>query len=344
MYLQKGVGSFIRSQLRRFGINLNDQSRNQALAKLGSADGSLATVDLSSASDSICTEFVYQMVPTLWYSHLSAIRSPITIIDGDRHVNQMFSSMGNGFTFELQSLLYFALAKAVAYHTRTPGVISVYGDDIIVPSEMCPLFIHVLSFFGFSTNEDKTFYDGPFRESCGGHFNSGVDITPFYIRKPIDDLHYTITVANQLRQWSSNGSGILDPQTESAWQLLANRVPKCFWGGTDLNDSSRMVSFWKPDRPKRLQPLSDNRRNDDGTYAFWLSAKEFVVDDFFDRALPWWESYDRPKAVRYNFWDVSQPTDALSVSDISVPFELYRSKAVGWDNEVTGDVYPVELE
>jgi len=55
MWLQKGVGSFIRAQLKRTGINLNDQSKNSSLARLGSLSGDLATLDLSSASDSVST-------------------------------------------------------------------------------------------------------------------------------------------------------------------------------------------------------------------------------------------------------------------------------------------------
>lgn len=49
-YAQLGVGSFIASRLKRFGVDLHDQTRNQALAR-DAYNWNLATLDLSSASD-----------------------------------------------------------------------------------------------------------------------------------------------------------------------------------------------------------------------------------------------------------------------------------------------------
>lgn len=298
MYLQKGVGDFIRRRLRRFGIDLNDQSRNRSLARTGSVDGSLATIDLSSASDSISYELVAQCLPTLWFTLLCDLRSPITIIDGVEHVNSMFSSMGNGFTFELESLLFYAIARATAYHTGTPGILSVYGDDIIIPVSMAHDYIFVLSFLGFDTNVEKSFISGPIRESCGGHFINGYDITPFYIRKPIDSLIDCILVANQLRRWSQiGGLSILDCDVEAAWRLLASQVPLCFWGGHDLSDSHRLVSGFMPDNPKRLQPLRRVRGSGIGGYLYWhdlaqnrttpgeVILSEFVVESTIHRSV-----------------------------------------------------------
>lgn len=48
MFCQKAVGDFFRSRLRRVGVDLNDQKVNQELARIGSIDGSLATLDLLS--------------------------------------------------------------------------------------------------------------------------------------------------------------------------------------------------------------------------------------------------------------------------------------------------------
>lgn len=180
MYLQKGVGNYIRRRLRLRGIDLNDQSKNRDLARLGSKDGSLATLDLSRASDSISSELVFQALPALWYSCLDDLRCKSTVMcDYTIHMNQMFSSMGNGFTFELESLLFYAIARATVYHLGIRGVVSVYGDDLIVPTESANYLISVLLFLGFETNVDKSFVDGSFRESCGGHFDNGHDITPF---------------------------------------------------------------------------------------------------------------------------------------------------------------------
>jgi hypothetical protein len=321
MYLQKGAGRYIRSCLRRVGINLNDQTRNQSLARIGSQDGSLATLDLSSASDSISRELVFQALPVLWFSFLNDLRCHSTIIDGEVHVNEMFSSMGNGFTFELESLLFYAIARAVAWSTGISGTISVYGDDIIIPVEMYQDLTFVLQFLGFSVNTEKSFAEGGFRESCGGHYLYGSCVTPFYIRKPIDSLHDLIVTANAVRKWSFTGPGgphimdnFLDEEVYPIWQLLASRVPKCFWGGVDLEDSTRLVSFQKPRKAKRLSPISPQRDAGDGGYLFWLHSKELAPE--------------------------SEPFTASTIASFT---GRYRSTNVPWDYKVTGQVFLPEL-
>ena len=276
MYMQKGIGGEIRRCLRRVGINLNDQSRNQALAREGSITGDLATIDLSSASDSIATELVFQIVPTIWYEALSALRSPETNIDGEWHVNHMFSSMGNGFTFELESLLFYVIARAVAYHTGTPGVISVYGDDLIVPSEIAPLLSFVLSVLGFEVNASKSFWEGPFRESCGGHYHDGLDITPFYLKAPIERLVDLIHFLNQLRKWCrvDEALPILDPSGYEVWKEYAQLVPQDLWGGHDYGDKYRLVSYDVVDRPKRLNPIKRTMSTGLGGYLHWLDCRQ----------------------------------------------------------------------
>ena len=52
IFFQKGVGSMIRRRLRRSGINLDDQSRNQELARRSYKEG-YATIDLAKASDTV---------------------------------------------------------------------------------------------------------------------------------------------------------------------------------------------------------------------------------------------------------------------------------------------------
>lgn len=321
MYLQKGVGRFFRNCLRRHGINLNDQSRNQSLAKIGSLTNSLATLDLSSASDSVCTELVFQALPTLWFSYLNDIRCHSTIIDGEVHANEMFSSMGNGFTFELESLLFYTIARAVAYFTGTPGTISVYGDDIIVPSSMYHDLTFVLSILGFSVNPEKSFSDGPFRESCGGHFINGHCVTPFFIRGPIEDLHTLIVTANAVRKWAvESPSGhryldsILNPDLYPLWLLLAESVPRCFWGGYDFEDNTRLVSFWRPDRAKRLSPISPKKDTGAGGYLYWHNLKELGP------TMP--------------------PIETSTLSSFTGRF---RSTKVAWDYKVTEYVFTDEI-
>jgi len=198
MYIQKGLGAMIRRRLKRVGVNLDCQVLNQHLALQGSLSGSLATIDLSAASDSISSELVRWMLPPDWVSYIKACRSPFGVLpDGSEHLYRKVSSMGNGFTFELESLIFWALAEAsVDLHGKDRHGLAVYGDDLIVPSDCADDLISALSVCGFTTNKSKTFVTGNFRESCGKHYSHGRDVTPIYIRNVIDGVERLIWFAN----------------------------------------------------------------------------------------------------------------------------------------------------
>ncbi len=214
-FMQKGVGSSIRRRLLKVGgLDLNTQEHNKKAAWVGSVDGSLATLDLSNASDTISTEFVRELLPPDWFELLDRCRSrevqlpkltdaqSTAAISGLDSVNvnvetnlsnvvirqEKFSSMGNGYTFELESLLFWALAKAVcsSLHLDTKGIL-VYGDDIIVPARAYKLLVSVLTDCGFTVNSEKSFHTGPFRESCGADYLSGFDVRPLFVKEKISD-------------------------------------------------------------------------------------------------------------------------------------------------------------
>ena len=244
MFLQKAVGRHIRRRLLRFGINLNDQSINRRLAHVGSIDGSLATLDLSSASDTVTISCVEALLPRDWFLYLNDIRSQSVVVDGTVVRTGMFSSMGNGFTFELESLIFYALMRTTAYFGGFRGVISIYGDDIIIPSGMYDDACWVLDVFGFTPNPDKSFHEGPFRESCGGHYHSGEDVSPFYLKREATHLTDLIRVCNQLRLWalSEPSRQYLLPSTYVMWNELASYVPRELWGGRDYALDTQLVS------------------------------------------------------------------------------------------------------
>jgi len=187
--LQLGIGSYIAERLKRFGVDITDQSRNQQLAKIGSVTGSLATLDLSSASDMISREFVSHVLPVDWFILLDRARTSTVELGGESIKLQKFCTMGNGFTFPLETLLFWALATTCAEEVGV-GVrdVSVYGDDIIVPVQAYDLLVEVLEAVGFVVNKDKSFSTGPFRESCGADYLSGIDIRPAYLKKQISGV------------------------------------------------------------------------------------------------------------------------------------------------------------
>lgn len=78
IYLQKGFGKQIRWALKRHGIDLNNQVPNAELARVGSISNKYATIDLSSASDSMSAALVEGALPSAWLHALTQVRSPTT--------------------------------------------------------------------------------------------------------------------------------------------------------------------------------------------------------------------------------------------------------------------------
>lgn len=202
MFFQKGIGTMIRRRLRLNKINLNDQSLNQKLALKGSLDGTLATIDLRSASDTISLEVVRMLLPQSWFDMLLTTRSAYVLMNNKYKRLEKISSMGNGFTFELESLIFWALGKACLKSWGLPSThFSVYGDDIVIDTTVARPLIGVLESLGFETNLTKTFIDGPFRESCGKHYFEGANVTPFFIKKPIETHSDLYHICNSLQIW-----------------------------------------------------------------------------------------------------------------------------------------------
>lgn len=194
VFLQLGVDSVFRHRLKtRWNIDINDQTKNQVLAKEGSVSNNYATLDLSNASETVALKICEIFLPDLWYNLLLDLRSPIGNLKDEKISYEKMSSMGNGFTFALETVIFAALTRAAMKRTNSSGEIAVYGDDIVVPSTAAPYLIELLSLSGFALNADKSFISGPFRESCGKDFYLGLDVRPVFLKRHIqyiEDLFY----------------------------------------------------------------------------------------------------------------------------------------------------------
>jgi hypothetical protein len=231
MFFQKGIGGLIRNRLRRVGVDLNSQSLNQSLAREGSVDGSLATIDLKSASDTVSLALVQELLPSDWVSAIELCRSPYGVLpSGEKILYRKVSSMGNGYTFELESLIFWALSSAVVkYLHESDRRLAIYGDDIVIPTGCAQLLIDVLKLVGFDTNVDKTFTSGPFRESCGKHYFRGVDVTPIYIRENVDNAERLLWLANSIARmaYRLNGSSYSrDSRLKLAYDSVVETLPE----------------------------------------------------------------------------------------------------------------------
>lgn len=208
IFLQLGVGSYIRKRLKSVAsIDLDEgQSLHRALAQRGSRDGSLATIDLSSASDTVARLVVDYLLPCDWSMLLNMLRSPVSVVQDGRvrrsFILEKHSSMGNGYTFELETLIFWAIASELSTEAY------VYGDDIIVNIEAARDVLGALTFFGFVPNREKTFTSGHFRESCGGDYFCGQNVRPYYLKEPPHEPQEWIALANGLYDLGCRITGI----------------------------------------------------------------------------------------------------------------------------------------
>lgn len=198
-YLQNGVDSFFRKRLRRFGIDLTSQDRNRELARLGSipCEDPYVTIDLSEASDSISIGLCEELLPRAWYLFLSCLRSPNYLLNKEKIPYEKFCSMGNGFCFPLETLIFSSVCHAVYEANHRSPDFSVYGDDIIVRQSLAKEVLKRLRQFGFRHNPDKTFLSGPFRESCGADWYLGEDVRPVTVNSFPDSLGELFTLHNK---------------------------------------------------------------------------------------------------------------------------------------------------
>lgn len=233
--LQLGVDGYIRSQLKPFGVNLDSQVHNQNLARDGVSRG-LSTLDLRSASDGVSLKLCELLLPPEWFEYLCLLRSSKgTLPDGSIVEYEKISSMGNGYTFALESLIFYAIVKAAARccgRRLNKSEFAIYGDDIIVPQDLALITIEALNACGFSVNTDKTFVAGRFRESCGADFVDGIDVRPLFIKdlpEYVDDLY---GIYNRLRGWLIQHLNFGDDEVYEVLKPILTSIPEAelCWG------------------------------------------------------------------------------------------------------------------
>lgn len=241
---QLPVGRALRRRMLFSGIDLKDGQRvHRQVACAGSYSGDVATIDLSNASDTVSKVLVKLLLPKKWYELLDSLRSPTTTMpDGKVVVLEKFSSMGNGFTFELETVIFTAISRAVCKDSDEWSRITVYGDDIIAPTERYEDIIAALGFCGFSPNKRKTYGTGSFRESCGGDFFNGTAVRPYYLKEFNHEPQDYIALANGLRRMALTSHPVSDrwSRVKRAWFSCLDNLPshiRCLRGPQGLGDA-----------------------------------------------------------------------------------------------------------
>lgn len=193
--VQRVLGKALNHKLKRFFDLSKRPMVHKEVVRICSSTRSHATIDIKNASNSMCTNVVKKVIPPIWFDYLNKARHHRTQIGEMVHDLSLFSSMGNGFTFELESILFYAILMTLPNNKllemrpgEIPGTnaivgdISIFGDDIICRAEDVPLLTQRLKHFGFEVNTQKSFWgESWFYESCGADFFAKADVTPYYL-------------------------------------------------------------------------------------------------------------------------------------------------------------------
>lgn len=323
MMFQKAAGAFAERRLREcFGISLSTQPMyNRELARRGSIDGSFATIDLVSASDSIGLQMFKAALGSCPFKDMVLMSrcENAVLPNGVSLELSMVSTMGNGFTFPLQTIM-FASAVRACYEVMgfpcddSKTQFGVFGDDIIVRREAYEFIVRMLNKLGFEVNMQKSFSSGPFRESCGGDYFKGSNVRGVYI-KSLETSQDICSAINRLTRWSARtGIELKSTLHYLKWQVLdAPLVPP-----SESDDAGLHVPFvctqpkldarywfhyrkWKVRKETVEVPEADYSLSPEGTGVGYLSGHYRRLDraEGFDygvtAAVPMGLSFDNPR-------------------------------------------------
>lgn len=224
-YAQQALSNeIVRLIERELGglIGFTDQVPNQHLARLGSLDGSLATLDLSEASDRVSNQHVIAMIDPIRFPFLAeavqAVRSTKADVPGHGIIPlAKYASMGSALTFPLEAMIFLCMVY-LGFEERhgrhlsrreffdiASGSVRIYGDDIIVPVDVSQSVVRTLDRYGHRVNSHKSFWNGLFRESCGREYYAGVDVSIVRVRREfpeqrtdVQELLSLVSLRNQL--------------------------------------------------------------------------------------------------------------------------------------------------
>lgn len=340
-------------------IRLEDQSRNQDLARYGSYTGLLDTIDLSSASDSVSVELVRRIFPReILYFLLATRTSKVHLMDGSIRPVLKFAPMGSALCFPVQCLIFttvchyaaLCLADGVdgrldrSYWTnfrpkrlldlfrRSTGwssrkrsfePLAVYGDDIVCDSRITQNVTHILRSLGFEVNSSKSFVGGQgFRESCGSYWHYGDDVTPLFFRVKPGGLKDPSCVASLVEACNRAG----DYGYSSYQRLLLNHLK--------TGDSRQQHLLFSADRHNSLAIYHPRPRNDHllKRYNTDLQREEIRSFSYTERVVRRPKGPERDPFERYQYlqWWVGTSSSSLEPSEASRPRSIRGDSRLSW--------------
>lgn len=234
-YMQQAIMTTLVPLLENSKIGrsqgFSDQEPNRYLARQGSITGEVATIDLSEASDRVLNSLIKDATspwPTV-HDALQATRSTRSKLPSGKIISlRKFASMGSALCFPIEVMAFStivflglqrsgALTFDEAFNLFVTGGVRVYGDDIIVPANCALSVEETLESYGLKVNRSKSFRNGQFRESCGGDYYAGVNVTPVRLRL---DLPTQRQHAKEIVSVSSTANQLADGGYDRASEYL----------------------------------------------------------------------------------------------------------------------------
>jgi hypothetical protein len=238
-------------------IDLERQEINQEYAYEGSVFGNIATLDASHASDLQSKTLFIDVFPLEYTRRVASLLPDHYEVNGSVRMMQMASTSGHALTFRHETIVYKAIAAAAIRFLsglcpdlvfqktcmdpsgEEVGFSHAYGDDTEVATEAYDTVLFFFSTLGLIINQDKSYADGPYRESCGKEYMDGKDFTSvYYPRFPIVGSISTKGDHVNLdadRIYNDTYRGKIDNSLTMLIDLQKKLIPLCY-------DASRFVS------------------------------------------------------------------------------------------------------
>lgn len=307
-----------RSPYLRSHIGFHEQERNQSLAKEGSLDRSYATIDLSAASDSVSYALVKELFRgTKLLRYLIATRSHRTLLPDGRLISlKKFAPMGSALCFPIETIIFAAICQFVTQEHGVKGDYSVFGDDIIVPTQCAEDVMITLEVLGFRVNREKSFFDSScwFRESCGTEYCDGFDVTPLRVSRKYNHVQRDVQLTGLVQMANSAYTYGFRHLRHFFLQKLRNNGFCPMFAPTNLLGDNYTNYHTKRRWNRRLQRIE--------CYVTTVRSRSASRQDESIRLRHWLESTHKRSALGDGFSsDVGRPTVSLQDRWLSKPYE-----------------------
>lgn len=255
MLVQRAIGLGIRTcLLDKLGIDLDTLAD---VHKCRISNSNVATIDLSDCSDAISVKLIKYLLPRQVLFKVLASRSDMTLGPDDNfYVINKVSSMGNGYTFDLMTLILTALTRSF------DSTSTVFGDDIIVENQYAAGVVESLQLAGFKVNLNKTNINSDYRESCGAYYMDQHGYLTVFDLRWLKTPHDLIVACNKVAILSMVYGGPFESLRAAIWPC----VPQTMLGATvnrhavhagrppsyELDSYIRYGPSFHLDPPKRL--------------------------------------------------------------------------------------------